>query len=218
MTNATSATFSYVVGTNPTTLPNVVSGTALGFTTYDVTLIYQDAFSNPATSVTNTNIQTLAPPSISFANTNYTGIINQSIAIQTVNAGGGMVTYSISPILPTGLSLNTATGVISGTPTVTLAQTSFTVTATNAAGTDSESFNLFIDADTDGDGIGNATDTDIDGDGTANGQDTNPTNPCIGYNSSTASSTWQTADCDGDGILNGSDADVDGNGTIDNDQ
>ncbi|WMW77971.1 LamG-like jellyroll fold domain-containing protein [Flavobacterium sp. 20NA77.7] len=216
MTNATSATFSYVVGTNPTTLPNVVSGTALGFTTYDVTLIYQDAFSNPATSVTNTNIQTLAPPSISFANTNYTGIINQSIAIQTVNAGGGMVTYSISPILPTGLSLNTATGVISGTPTVTLAQTSFTVTATNAAGTDSESFNLFIDADTDGDGIGNATDTDIDGDGTANGQDTNPTNPCIGYNSSTASSTWQTADCDGDGILNGSDADVDGNGTIDN--
>ena len=174
MNNATSATFSYVVGTNPASISNVVSGVALGFTTYNVTLAYQDAFANPASNTTNTNIQTLAPPSISFANTNYNGVINQPISIQTVNSGGGMVTYSIAPTLPTGLTLNTATGLISGTPTVSLTQTSFTVTATNAAGADSESFNLFIDADTDGDGIGDVNDPDIDGDGILNGLDICP--------------------------------------------
>ena len=174
MNNATSATFIYVVGTNPASISNVVSGVALGFTTYNVTLSYQDAFSNPASSVTNTNIQTLAPPSISFANANYNGVINQPISIQTVNSGGGMVTYSIAPTLPTGLTLNTATGLISGTPTVSLTQTSFTVTATNAAGADSELFNLFIDADTNGDGIGDVNDPDIDGDGILNGLDICP--------------------------------------------
>jgi gliding motility-associated-like protein len=174
MNNATSVTFSYVVGTNPTSISNVVSGVALGFTTYNVTLAYQDAFANPASNTTNTNIQTLAPPMISFANANYNGVINQPISIQTVNSGGGMVTYSIAPTLPTGLTLNTATGLISGTPTVSLTQTSFTVTATNAAGADSESFNLFIDADTDGDGIGDVNDPDIDGDGILNGLDICP--------------------------------------------
>jgi gliding motility-associated-like protein len=205
MTNATSAVFSYVVGTNPTTISNVVSGAALGFTTYDVTLAYQDSFSNPSATVTNTNVQTLAPPSISFANTTYNEVINVSVSIQTINTGGAMETYSITPSLPAGLTLNTTTGLISGVPTSTLALTTFIVTVTNAAGTDTESFTLFIDADTDGDGIGNTTDPDIDGDGTLNGLDTNPTNPCLGFNANTASSSWQTGDCDGDGIQNGVD-------------
>ena len=40
------------------------------------------------------------------------------------------VVYSISPTLPAGLSINTATGEISGTPTVAAALTTYTVTAT----------------------------------------------------------------------------------------
>lgn len=49
----------------------------------------------------------------------------------TVN--GYVQTYSITPSLPTGLSLNTSSGVISGTPTLANQHTSYTVTATNAA-------------------------------------------------------------------------------------
>ncbi|MGV1012758.1 MAG: LamG-like jellyroll fold domain-containing protein [Flavobacterium sp.] len=216
MNNTTSAVFSYVVGTNPTTIANVVSGTALGFTTYNVTIAYQDAFANPTATATNSNIQTLAPPAISFANANYNGVINVPISIPTVNTGGAMETYSILPNLPAGMTLDTATGLISGTPTVTLVQTTFTITATNAAGTDSETITLFIDVDTDGDGIGNANDPDIDNDGTPNAQDTNPLDWCQGFTPSTASTTWTAADCDNDGIANGSDVDVDGNGTNDN--
>lgn len=57
----------------------------------------------------------------------------------------GPVTYSISGgSLPTGLSFDTATGVISGTPTTTLSQTTFTVTA---SGVDAYSTNISADAD-----------------------------------------------------------------------
>jgi gliding motility-associated-like protein len=220
MNNATSATFSYVVGTNPTSISNVVSGAVLGFTTYNVTLSYQDAFSNPASSVTNTNIQTLAPPSISFASATYNAVINTAISIATINTGGSMVTYSIAPTLPAGLNLNTATGLISGTPTGTLTATTFTVTATNAAGTDTESFTLFIDADTDGDGIGNSTDPDIDGDGISNGSDVDPDGDGINDNGTDTDGDGindaNDPDIDGDGILNAADADPDGDGINDN--
>jgi hypothetical protein len=48
--------------------------------------------------------------------------------------GGGELTYTIAPALPTGISINATTGVISGSPTATSAQTTYTVTATNTAG------------------------------------------------------------------------------------
>ena len=50
--------------------------------------------------------------------------------------GGDVVSWSISPYPPTGLSMSTATGVISGTPSVVAASTSHTVTATNSGGSD----------------------------------------------------------------------------------
>ncbi|MEY3451917.1 MAG: hypothetical protein RL711_1745, partial [Bacteroidota bacterium] len=106
-----------------------------------------------------------------------------SLTAITVLNGGGTSTYSISPTLPNGVSINTTTGVVSGTPTVAMASQLYTVTATNAAGTSTATFNLFIDADLDGDGIGDATDPDIDGDGVPNTieiqEGTSPTNPNV---------------------------------------
>ena len=196
MANATSAIFSYAVGSNPTSIANVTSGSALAFTTYNLTVSYQDAFSNPLAAITNTSIQTLAPPVISFTEDDYNGVINVLLTnIETQNSGGAIASYAISPSLPNGLNFNTSTGVITGTPTVNRAQTEFTVTATNAAGSNNSTFNLFVDTDTDGDGEGDATDTDIDGDGIPNDED---------------------PDIDGDGIPNDEDVDPDGDGTNDN--
>jgi N-acetylneuraminic acid mutarotase len=49
--------------------------------------------------------------------------------------GGEITEFSVSPALPAGLSLNAQNGEISGTPAAALAQTIFTVTGSNSAGT-----------------------------------------------------------------------------------
>jgi gliding motility-associated-like protein len=220
MNNLTNPTFNYVVGSIPTTISNITSGSALGFTTYDLTLAYSDSYNNPSASVTNTNIQTLAPPAISFSNATYNQVVNVPISIQTNNTGGALATFTISPILPSGLVINPTTGLISGTTSNSLNLTSYTVTATNAAGTDTEPFNLFIDLDTDGDGVGNTTDPDIDGDGISNGSDVDPDGDGVNNNGTDTDGDGindsNDADIDGDGILNTPDSDVNGDGIIDN--
>ena len=50
------------------------------------------------------------------------------------NSGGTAISYSVSPALPAGLSLNTSTGVISGTPTTVTSSSGYTVTASNTGG------------------------------------------------------------------------------------
>lgn len=61
----------------------------------------------------------------------------EGVAI-TANApslpAGGKVTYTVSPALPAGLTLNALTGVISGTPSTAAATGYYTVTATNSSG------------------------------------------------------------------------------------
>ena len=75
---------------------------------------------------------------------------NQVATPFTPVTGGGGTTplgYSISPGLPMGLSLSSTTGAISGTPSATLAATTFTVTVRDANGaTASNTFSLKVDA------------------------------------------------------------------------
>jgi 6-phosphogluconolactonase (cycloisomerase 2 family) len=50
------------------------------------------------------------------------------------STGGAIASYAILPALPAGLSLDPATGIISGTPTAAAVTDTYTITATNAAG------------------------------------------------------------------------------------
>lgn len=54
-------------------------------------------------------------------------------------------TYTISPALPTGLSLNASTGQISGTPLQTISSTTYTITATSGACQGSHTFSLAVE-------------------------------------------------------------------------
>ncbi len=60
------------------------------------------------------------------------------------NSGGAITGYSISRALPSELNLNTATGVISGTPTVVSPTTSYTVTGSNSGGSTTATFSLTV--------------------------------------------------------------------------
>jgi hypothetical protein len=74
-------------------------------------------------------------PVVSYASSYYSftaGVAAQ--AISPTVSGGSIVSWSVDPALPAGLSLNTATGTISGTPTAGMAATAYAVTAANSGG------------------------------------------------------------------------------------
>ncbi|CAG2139667.1 kelch repeat-containing protein [Cupriavidus numazuensis] len=63
---------------------------------------------------------------------------------EPVYSGAEATEFSISPALPAGLSLNTQTGEISGTPVAGLDQTEFTVTASNSSGSTTATFTMKV--------------------------------------------------------------------------
>jgi len=98
---------------------------------------------NAATAVTRTlTVNPAAPSSLSYVNIN--GTVGTAITNVNPTVTGTVDSYSISPALPQGLSLNTVTGVISGTPLVTAASAIYTVTATNAGGNTSATLTVAV--------------------------------------------------------------------------
>lgn len=82
-------------------------------------------------------------PAITYATPDgYT--VNTSISPLTPTNTGGLGAYSVSPALPSGLTINAATGVISGTPTVASSATNYTVTATNTTGSSNFTVNITV--------------------------------------------------------------------------
>jgi len=119
-------------------LPGLTPGT-----NYDVYFVAQDG-SSVFTSITLSQFTTaISPPSaLSYASSPLVATINTTNVSASPTVTGTIVSYSISPALPTGVILNTTTGVISGTPTVASTQTDYTVTATNTGGSTTATFTL----------------------------------------------------------------------------
>ncbi|HEY9000841.1 MAG TPA: putative Ig domain-containing protein, partial [Mucilaginibacter sp.] len=102
------------------------------FTIYTVTATNATGSSTFNIDIT---INNPAPPNISYSPSANTYVVGTAISSWTpTNIGGAVVSWSVSPSLPAGLSLNSSTGVITGTPTAVTATATYTVTATNAAG------------------------------------------------------------------------------------
>ncbi|MEI7786855.1 MAG: putative Ig domain-containing protein, partial [Betaproteobacteria bacterium] len=90
-----------------------------------------------------------AAPSLAPTSQTVSGQVNAALtATSAISASNftGAPTYSISPALPAGLSLNTGTGEISGTPTASQSATTHTLTATSGAQTATASISLTVAA------------------------------------------------------------------------
>jgi hypothetical protein len=83
----------------------------------------------------NRNPPPVVPPSnLTYGQVSVTATVNQSITPDVPAVTGTVGSYTVSPTLPAGLTLNSSTGVISGIPTVVSASATYTVTASNAGG------------------------------------------------------------------------------------
>ena len=87
--------------------------------------------STPVASVDSTQAPSALSYSSNSASYDVGAVITDNIPSST---GGAVASYTVSPALPAGISLNTGTGVISGTPTAITAPTNYTVTASNSGG------------------------------------------------------------------------------------
>jgi hypothetical protein len=136
-------------GLSLNTTTGVISGTPSGVTAaanYTVTATNTNANSVTQTStfVINITVQALPAPSIVYSTPKTYYVNSPIIALAPTNTGGGNATYSVNPALPTGLSINSSTGVITGTPSALTAAADYTVTATNITGSSSFAINIAI--------------------------------------------------------------------------
>ena len=92
------------------------------------------------------------------------GVNNSALPSVNPYISGAAFTYEVSPDLPSALSLDTATGIISGTPNMTISNTTYTLFANLSSG---ESYNwtvtIEILEDTDGDGMPDTLPSDYNG-------------------------------------------------------
>jgi len=107
---------------------------------------YTVSASNVAgTSSQTFSLEVFSAPAFTLSKSSENAVNNVAISGYTINTSGGRVTeYSVSPELPTGLSLDTTTGLISGSVAVDQAPTTYTITGTNLAGSDSHTFALGV--------------------------------------------------------------------------
>jgi hypothetical protein len=77
---------------------------------------------------------TPAPSNLTYSTNPATYTDNTAITQNSASVTGDVTSYSINPALPTGLSFNTSTGAITGTPLAIAAQATYTVTATGPGG------------------------------------------------------------------------------------
>lgn len=97
-----------------------------------------------ASSGASSTSQATPPAKVVYPQTTITAAVGQAITADTPTVTGTVTSYAVSPALPAGLSLNTSTGAISGTPTAVAAQATYTITASNSAGSTSATIQVTV--------------------------------------------------------------------------
>jgi outer membrane protein OmpA-like peptidoglycan-associated protein len=130
------------------TATGLISGTP---TTAASSAAYTITATNATSSATRTFTITVNPvaPAFTISTNSVSGVQGTSITGYSISSSGGPIeSFSISPSISNapGLSFSTSTGLISGTPSAPSGLRTYTVTASNAAGSTSRTFELKVDS------------------------------------------------------------------------
>ncbi len=111
----------------------------------DYTITATNEFGSGDTTISITVEMQPLPPGISYSGTPFVLIQNHTISnIAPTLSGGTPTACSSTPALPVGLTLNPSSCTISGTPTTVLGSATYTITATNAYGSDNTTISIQV--------------------------------------------------------------------------
>ncbi len=125
----------------------LISGLPTAAGTYNFNVTYSDGVGSITTNLTLkiSALQITSSGQLPLALQNIPYGVSGAGVTLAASGGSGSTTWAVtSGSLPTGLSLNTSTGLISGTVTGSTGAYSFTATATNTGGSISKQFTLFV--------------------------------------------------------------------------
>jgi hypothetical protein len=136
------------IGLNFSTATGVISGTPTSvspLTVYTITATNSAGSGNTTINIT-VNPAPVALPAFTYSPAVNVYTIPKTVSLTPISTGGAIVSFTVSPALPTGLSLNSSTGVISGTVSAISPQTTYTIVGTNASGTGRATMQITVNA------------------------------------------------------------------------
>ncbi len=127
---------------------NSITGSIAGTTnassgTYSVTVTASN-LAGSSISTFSLEVQFLPPVISSYTQNTAVYIQGQTGVVNTPSYSGTSVSFTISPALPSGLIINSSTGVISGSTSVLSAALNYTITATNPAGSSTQQIGIAV--------------------------------------------------------------------------
>lgn len=136
-----STQYTFTIVANSAAGSSSPSEQSTAITTFSVQPQVEPAQSFPAATAP----ASVALPVFGLSSTSETSTAGVALTGYTISStGGAIAAYSISPSAPAGLTFNTTTGLLSGTPTAVASATTYTITGTNATGSATATFDLVV--------------------------------------------------------------------------
>ena len=126
------------------TVTGVISGTPENIQSSVEYTITASNTGGSATANITIAVNHLAPSALSYTTTSAVYTQGAVIAENVPAVTGTVTSWSVDPALPNGLTLNTATGVISGTPDTVQSSVNYTITASNSGGSTTAAISITV--------------------------------------------------------------------------
>ena len=144
--NSLPGSFTY---TSATTSTATISGATVTLGSAGTTVITATFTPTDTTNYNNATISltltlSVAAPTFTLSSSSETRTVNTAATGFTINSTGGAIASFTISATPAGMSFNTSTGALTGTPTTVASATAYTVTATNATGSTTQTFTLTV--------------------------------------------------------------------------